>query len=126
MFRPFELGTVLIKASLGHASVSYMEPYVVTLVLCANSFTKFRVCLNKPSIVLVSLNLLDPSPTLTLEILLNEILENVRVCKYFPFNNLVFGPNSKEFENFGTRFLGKLTTVDRTPRDVGVTCRFLV
>lgn len=81
MFRAFELGTFLVKATLGHTSVSYMKPYMVTLVFSMNSFTKFRVCLNKPPIVLVSLNLLDPRTLLTFEILLNEIFKGLYICK---------------------------------------------
>jgi hypothetical protein len=103
MFGPFELGTVLVKAPLRYPSSSYMKPYMVRLVLCANSFTELRVCLNKPPIVLVSLNLLDPSMLLALEILLNEIFENIRVCEHFPLDDAVLCANSKEFENFSTR-----------------------
>ena len=126
MFRPFELGTVLVKAPLRHASVSYMKPDVITLVFCVNSFTKFRVCLNKPPIVFVSLNLLDPSTLLTLEILLYKILENFRVCENLPFNDGILCANSKQLENFGTGFLCKFMTIQRPPRDIGVSCWFLV
>jgi hypothetical protein len=112
MFRAFELGTVLVKATLGNTSVSYMKPYMIRLVFGTNSFTKFRVCLNKPPIVFVSLNLLDTSTLLTFEVLLNKLLENVRVCEDFPFDDAVLRANRKKLENIGTWFLGKLTTIE--------------
>ena len=52
---------------------------MIRLVFRSNSFTKFGVCLYKPSIVFMSLNLFDMGPSLTIHILLNKVFEWFRV-----------------------------------------------
>ena len=78
MFSPFELSTVFVEAPLRNAPGPYVKPHVVRFVFLSNSFAKFRVCLDVPPIVFVSLNLFDMRTTLSIHVLLNKVLE---VCE---------------------------------------------
>ena len=66
MFLTSKLTTFFIETPLGNSSGTNVEPYVIAFVILVNSFTKFRVRLNVPPIVFVSLNFLNFGSPLTL------------------------------------------------------------
>jgi hypothetical protein len=91
-----KLTTVLVKTPLGDPSGPYVEPYVIALVLHVNSFTKFGIRLDIPSIMFVALNLLDAGPRLTLEVTLDKLLKLGRVLEHVLMRRLLVGPDGKQ------------------------------
>ena len=89
----------------------YRKPHVIRLVFFTNSFTKFRVRLNKPAIVLVSLNLFDVSPALTLEILLNKVFERFCIRQDFCLWGIFLCSNREQSQDIRVWRLGKLSPI---------------
>jgi hypothetical protein len=58
MFLTPKLTALLVKTPLRNPPDTYMKPHVIALVVLVNSFTIFRVSLDIPTLMLVTLHLL--------------------------------------------------------------------
>ena len=79
MFPAPELGALIIKTPLGDPPRLDREPDVVRLVFPPNVLTILGVGLDKPAVVLVSLDPLEVGPILAGHVLSNIVLEGSRV-----------------------------------------------
>jgi len=126
MFSPFELGTFLIETPLRNTLGPDVKPYMVRLVFLVNSFTIFGVGLSIPPVVFSSLNLFDMRSTLTLHVLLDKVFELPCVSQDLWVRHPLLCSDCKKSHRLHIWNLGKLMTIEGPPRDVRITCRFLV
>lgn len=126
MFRPFELGTFLIKTPLRNTSRPYMEPNVVRLVFFSNSFTKFRVRLGIPPVMFPALDLFDPCPTLTIHVLLNKVFKWTRIPQHLRLSRLLICSDGEQGQSINVVRLGKFSPVKGSPWNIRISCRFLM
>ena len=96
MFLTPELATVFIKTPLRHAPRTYRKPYMVRLVILVDPLTVFGVRLSEPPVVVVSLNLLDARPPLTLEIFAHKVLEGAVILEHLLLTRLLVRTDRKE------------------------------
>ena len=96
MFPTFKLATVVVETSLGNSPRVYRKPYMVRLVLPVSIFTIGGVRLDKPSVILVSLNLFDAGRFLSFEILLNKTLKGLDIFQCFGFLIVPRRPDAEE------------------------------
>jgi hypothetical protein len=59
MFLTPKLTALLVKTPLGNSPDTYMKPHVIALMVLVNSFTIFRVGLDVPTLMLVTLHLFN-------------------------------------------------------------------
>ena len=88
MFPAPELGALIIKTPLGDPPRLDREPDVVRLVFPPNVLTILGVGLDKPAVVLVSLDPLEVGPILADHVLSDIVLE--RSCIYAGPSGLQF------------------------------------
>jgi hypothetical protein len=66
MFLTLELAAILVEAPLGYTPRTYRKPYMIRLVIFVDPLAVFGVRLDKPPVMVVSLDLLDARSPLTL------------------------------------------------------------
>ena len=91
------------------------------------SLTVLGIALSEPAVVVVSLNLFDMRPALTLEHAPNVLFERSVILKNLLSLGFVFiRPDGEEGQGFYIGFFGKHMAVQVLPWDVRVTCGFLM
>ena len=108
MFSALELGALFIEAALMDPPVPHREPDVIRLVLSPDPFAKFGVRLDEPTIVFVSLDLLDMGAALTHHILLNVLLEWTGLFENLLWSHVFARPDGEQSHDLGTGLLRKL------------------
>lgn len=131
MLRKFVVFALLVEASLTDAPFVQQEPDVVRLVFILDSFAKFRIRLDVPSVrpLLHALNLLHLGSPLSVNVPLNKLLYGIRVRNRVFHRGCLFSrrtPYRKQFERLDTRFFRYVFSVQNFPRNVRITGRLFV
>ena len=105
MFSALELGTLFIEAALVDPAVPHREPDMVRLVFGPDPFAKLRVGLDKPPVMLVSLDLLDMCAPLTHHVLLNVLLEGAGLFENLLWPCVFARPDGEKGHDLGAGLL---------------------
>jgi hypothetical protein len=95
-------------------------------VFFVDTLTILGVRLSEPTVVIMSLNLLDVRPPLTLEILAHKLLEWAVILENLLLSRHLVRAYRKERKDVHVGFLCEWCAVQVPPRNIRISCGFLV
>jgi hypothetical protein len=105
MFLTLELAAFFVEAPLRNPPRTDVKPHVITPVVLFDSLTVLRICLDVPSVVLVSLHLLDTGPFLSLNVPSHKAFERSIVLENLCRPCVIIRPDAKQLQNVRIRIL---------------------